>query len=85
MKFAVEFSTRAEKDLKSIDKVITKRVLEKISLLAENPFLRGAIKLKGEGSLFRARVGKYRILYEVHHENKIILIVKVDKRERVYD
>lgn len=83
--FSVEFSKRAEKDLKNLDKTIGERIVSKIETLSQDPFPRDAIKLKGEESIFRVRVGKYRILYEVYHENKIVLITKIDKRERVYD
>lgn len=51
----------------------------------EDPFPRGAIKIKGEENFFRVRVGKYRILYEVHREPNIVLVTKLDKRSRVYD
>ncbi len=83
--FLIEFSKRVEKDLKNIDKIIAKRCLIEIEKLKENPFPRDVIKVKGEENVFRIRVGKYRILYEVYHERKIVLIVKIDKRERVYE
>ncbi|MCD4843097.1 MAG: type II toxin-antitoxin system RelE/ParE family toxin [Methanosarcinales archaeon] len=34
--------------------------------------------------LFRVRVGKYRILYEVDFKDNLIGIVKIDRRARVY-
>jgi len=83
--FSVEFSKNAEKDLKGLDKLIIKRILTKIELLAQDPFPRDSIKIKGEEKTFRIRVGKYRILYEVYPENRLILVTKIDKRERVYD
>lgn len=83
--FSIEFSRRAEKDLKNLGNIIAKRVLDKIQNLSEDPFPNDAIKLKGEGNVFRIRVGKYRVLYEVYHENRVVLISKIDKRERVYD
>jgi len=36
------------------------------SRLAENPFPRGAIKLKGAERFYRIRVGAYRIIYEAY-------------------
>ena len=41
--------------------------------------------VEGSKSLFRIRVGDYRILYEVDYRNNLIGIVKIDKRPRVYD
>jgi len=83
--FSVEFSKRSEKELKNFDKTIRERVMFKIEALVQNPFPRDSIKIKGEEKTFRIRVGKYRILYEVYSENRLILITKIDKRERVYD
>lgn len=34
--------------------------------------------------MFRVRVGKYRVLYEVYEKEKEVVIIKIDKRERVY-
>lgn len=85
MTFSVEFSKKAQKDLKNLDEIIANRCLAEIETLKENPFPRDAIKVKGEDNVFRIRVGKYRILYEVYPETNLTLITKIDKRERVYD
>jgi len=85
MIFSAEFSRRAERDLKRLDNIIASRCRDKIEMLEENPFPRDAIKVKGEDKVFRVRVGKYRILYEVYHETKLVLITKIDKRGRVYE
>jgi mRNA-degrading endonuclease RelE of RelBE toxin-antitoxin system len=42
------------------------------------------VKLKGETGVYRARVGKYRILYSIFAAEKLILVLKVDKRDRAY-
>ncbi|MEK6909513.1 MAG: type II toxin-antitoxin system RelE/ParE family toxin [Candidatus Aenigmatarchaeota archaeon] len=85
MTFSIEFSRRAEKDLNNLDKVVAGRCLAEIEMLKENPFPRGAVKVKGEEGVFRVRVGKYRILYEVYSETNVVLITKIDKRGRVYE
>jgi mRNA interferase RelE/StbE len=53
--------------------------------LSNDPKPRGAIKLIGEENTYRIRIGDYRVLYEVYYDQKIVLIVKIDKRSRVYD
>ena len=35
--------------------------------------------------VFRYRIGDYRALYSINEKNKIILVMKIDKRPRVYD
>jgi mRNA-degrading endonuclease RelE of RelBE toxin-antitoxin system len=35
--------------------------------------------------IYRVRVGDYRILYEIYLDKKVIMIVNIDKRSRIYD
>jgi len=42
------------------------------------------VKIKGEEGVYRARVGKYRVLYSIFDDERLVLVLKVDKRERVY-
>jgi len=38
----------------------------------------------GENKCFRVRVGDYRVVYDIIWEKKVILILKIDKRSKVY-
>ena len=72
--------------LEKCDKILAKRLLDKIEKLRETPVLRETIIVEGyKEKLFRVRVGDYRILYEVDFKENKLGIVKVDKRGRVYD
>jgi mRNA interferase RelE/StbE len=85
MMYDVKYSSQALKFLRNADKLLAKRLLEKIESLQEKPVLHDSKVLEGSiEKLFRVRVGSYRILYEVDYENKRIGIVKIDKRSRVY-
>ncbi|MBI4258860.1 MAG: type II toxin-antitoxin system RelE/ParE family toxin [Thaumarchaeota archaeon] len=85
MTFRIEYSSRAQRSLGSFSQIIRRRVLEKISELAENPFPRGVVKIHGEDNTYRLRVGDYRVLYEVYPQQRAILIVKIEHRSTVYD
>ncbi|MBA7538294.1 hypothetical protein ES705_30569 [subsurface metagenome] len=85
MMFNVRYSNRSKKFLKKADKVLVKRLIEKIEKLREDPIIHDTKTVEGSKSLFRIRVGDYRILYEVDYRNNLIGIVKIDKRPRVYD
>jgi len=85
MTFDVSYSNRSKKFLKKADKVIVKRVIEKIEKLRENPVIHDTKTVEGSKGLFRVRVGDYRILYEVDYRNNLIGIIKIDKKPRVYD
>lgn len=80
--FRIEFSCRAKRFLKKSRN--SKRILKKISLLKENPVLYESKKVVNEDNIYRVRTGDYRILYKIDWDEKVILIVKIDKRSRVY-
>ena len=79
----IKYSNQAVKFLKRCDNILVGRILKKIELLSSNPFPQDVKVTQGD-RLFRVRVGKIRILYEVDHDNKLLGIVKIDKRPRVY-
>jgi mRNA interferase RelE/StbE len=83
--FEIKYSNQAIKFLKRLDYNLTDRILEKINLLIITPIMHDSKKIEGvKDKLFRIRVGNFRILYEVDYNDKIIGIVKIDKRERAY-
>ena len=82
--FPAEFSNKAAKYVK---KYGGERIREKIEKLEENPFPQDIERVedfKGE-KVFRVRVGDQRILYIVRYNPNKLIVVKVDKRSRVYD
>lgn len=84
--FQVSYSSQAIKFLKSTEKSLAKRIFLKIEELQKEPFLHDTKIIQGyTEKLFRVRVGDYRILYEVDYDSKIIGIVKIDKRSKVYE
>lgn len=86
MTYNVKYSNQALKFLRRSDNELVKRILDKIEKLKENPFPSDVKRAEGfDDKVFRVRVGKHRILYEAYHEEKLIVISKIDKRERVYD
>ena len=85
--FTAEFSTRAGKEIKKLDSQIKSRILERVNKLEQNPFPQEVEKVEDfEGEkVFRIRVGDYRILYIVCYNPPKLIVVKVDKRSRVYN
>jgi len=83
MKFQVEINKQILKILKKTRKDNAKRILDAIEKL-EAPFSRPYEKLKGYSDVYRIRVGDYRIIYYVDKKGKIVLVLRVDLRKRVY-
>ena len=84
MSYKILFSRKSKQQLINLERNIATRIIKKLKEIRENPYAKGVVKLKGNINMFRVRVGKYRVLYEVYEKEKEVVIIKIDKRERVY-
>jgi len=84
--FFVELSQRAQKFLDKLDFHIKERIENTLKRLENNPIPSDAKFIGREGGekIFRYRIGDYRALYSIDENKKIILVMKIDKRPRVY-
>jgi len=83
--YSTSLSKQAEKFIKKAERKISQRLIDKITKLEKEPVPHDAKTIEGSNKTFRVRVGKYRILYEINHTQKEILIAKIDHRKQVYD
>lgn len=88
MKWKIELSTLARKNLGDLDKQIAKRILrflhDRITKL-ENPRDVGdALKGPKLGIFWKYRVGDYRIIADIQDRELIILVVRIGNRREVY-
>ena len=82
--FEVQFKKSVEKDLKALSKADQKRVLEQIGkVLAKDPYMGKALSGEFKG-LYRWRIGRFRVIYEVQKEVLMILVLKVGHRKDVF-
>ncbi len=84
--FSIEFSNQSKKFLKNLNAYILKRIIKKIERLKQSP-IPSDVKFIGRekgDKVFRYRIGDYRALYKLKEKEKIILIIKIDKRTKVY-
>lgn len=81
--YELEFTHRAEKDIRSLDKRYKKAIANRLTELKTNPLLGKSLgdNLKGLRSL---REGVYRIIYEVQKKRLVILIITISHRQSVY-
>ena len=85
--YRVEFVKSARKEFERLPVKIRSKAVDALWLLAQNPHseLLKVKELKGREKLYRIRIGDYRILYQVHDERLIVLVIKVGNRREVYD
>lgn len=84
MRYGLEFTTSALRELNHLDPPIHNRILTKITSLRDDPFPSGAKKLQGLPNHFRLRVGDYRIVYRVDSGRVIVVVVRIGHRKEVY-
>ena len=83
-RYTVEIARRAVKAIAQLPRVEQQRVRAAIDLLADEPRPPGCVALAGEESVYRVRVGDYRILYEVIDDRLVIHVVRVAHRREAY-
>ena len=84
MKFRVEFTSRALRDLRGFESQVRIRIGREIDLLEVEPRPRGCQMLKGEKGLYRVRVGDYRVVYEIHDKVLVVLVIRIGHRKDIY-
>ena len=82
--YHVTFARSARKELEALDAALIARIFPRIERLAGNPRPMNSIKVKGQGSLWRIRVGNYRVIYSIDDRNRIVDIVVVRHRKDAY-
>ncbi len=80
----MEFRPAVLKSMKRLPKKELRQIKKKIDDLAENLPGQATTKIKGNNSFHKIRAGVYRIVYEIHEDRLVILVVKVGHRKDVY-
>jgi mRNA interferase RelE/StbE len=83
VKYRIEILRSAQKQLAKIDQVAQKRIINAVYELAENPRPTGCKKLSGRPA-WRIRVGEYRVIYEIHDNQLLVLIIAMGSRKDIY-
>ncbi len=86
MNYQILWHKDAVQDLKKIDRKIALSIISKVEkYLARDPIKLG-MPLKGNfKGFFRYRIGKFRVIYTIQENHLLILVLKVGKRDEVYD
>lgn len=85
MTYRVEIASAAVRQLRKLDRTAQCRVQAAIELLAVEPRPSGAKKLVGGDGEWRVRTGDYRVVYEIHDNVLLVLVVAVGHRRDIYD
>lgn len=82
--YRIHIAGRAQRAFCNLSPEIQRRLDPAILALADNPRPPGCLKLSGPDSLWRIRVGDYRIVYQIQDEVLLVLVVNVGHRREIY-
>lgn len=81
--YEIQFDKKALDFLNKLERKIKERIWNKLQECKEEPFryLKHLEQIKG----YKLRVGNYRIIIDVQDKIKVLYVLDIDKRARVYD
>lgn len=85
MSYAVTLSPAAARQLRKSDPQTRRRLQAVIELLADEPRPPAATRLVGGTGAWRVRTGDYRVIYEIHDGELLVLVLRMAHRREIYD
>ncbi|MFO7772822.1 MAG: type II toxin-antitoxin system RelE/ParE family toxin [Dehalococcoidia bacterium] len=87
--YTVKFATAVKNDLRKLDKQLRRIIKEEhLARIESDPFKAVPLlyELRGLWSYhFGYKGTQYRIIYEVYPEQRVVLVVMIGSRERLYE
>jgi len=82
--YAIERKPSARKEIRKLDVSIRRRVIEAVDGLSRDPRPVGSVTLTGSPGWRRIRIGSYRVVYEIHDDALVVLVLRIGGRGGVY-
>ncbi len=82
--YKVFFRPSADRALKKLSQDVQRRIVGEVATLAYDPRPAGVAKLAGYENLWRIRIGNYRVVYEIHDNRLVVLVLRVVHRKDAY-
>jgi mRNA interferase RelE/StbE len=70
----------AQKDFRKLPLADQRRISRALQAMAADPFSGDIVRLKGQPTAWRRRVGNYRIIYDLHLEDWLIVVSGILRR-----
>lgn len=83
--YRIEYSRPAQREFLSLPATLRARIALAVNALASDPRPPGCRKIVArEKDTYRIRVGDYRVIYRIHDNVLLVLVVRVSHRREVY-
>lgn len=80
--YKVVYTQTAVRDIEDLDIVSKKRLGKKIEFFSKKPFFYARKLIKPCLGTYRWRIGDYRVVFDVHGEN--IVVLRIGHRKEIY-
>ena len=84
MRYRIAFRPAAERSFLKLSVSVRTRLQPQIEALAVEPRPPGVRKLAGSRDRWRIRVGDFRVIYEIHDDVLLVLVLTIGHRKDVY-
>lgn len=84
MSYQVELAPAAVRQLKKFTPDVRRRIQAVLELLAEDPRPPASTQLVGGVGEWRVRSGDYRVIYEIHEQQVLVLVLRMGHRRDIY-
>lgn len=82
--YKVSITSRAERDIRKLDRPIKNRIVKAVLALESNPRPTGCLKVQSEEGVWRLRVGDWRVGYTVDDAVNEVVVVRIGHRSEFY-
>lgn len=83
-RYVIKLRSRASRRIKKLPKDLQGKIFDLLDKLCVDPRQPGVVKMSGFVNLWRARIGDYRVVYEIHDDVLVLVVVMVGHRSEVY-
>ncbi len=84
MTYRVTLAPSAARQVRKFDPQVRRRIQAALELLAAEPRPPAATRLVGGTGEWRIRTGDYRVIYEIHQDELLVLVLRVGHRRDIY-
>ena len=87
MAWTIDYTQTARNQLKKLDKTVARRIADFLDdrvAKQEDPRTLGKALTGPLGTLWRYRIGDYRVICEIQHRAVTILVIRIGHRREVY-